>query len=349
MPVQRVEQLRGPLELVGGLADLEHLDRLDGFALVLREAIADLLAADADPLQVTQAVASVNDALTRRLLRLAEARLGPPPYAYSWLALGSHGRGEQVLSSDQDSALAYGGPRRSDADPDTYFGTLATSVVDGLARAGIPRCSGAFMATTWRRPLEDYAAFFTRWVDSALPAELLRAEVFLDVRPVHGDLDISRLPGILEAGGRRGGFMLQMARAAVTFRPPIVIWRHVRTAHGNLDVKRSGTAAVVLLARLYALAAGSAARTTSLRLEAARDAGTLSVSGVDSLLETYRLLTGLRLRHQVTQAVEGTTPDNLVPLAALNAADRRRLLAALRTVRMMQEITERRYQTHTVT
>lgn len=347
--MQRVEQLRGPLELVEGLTDLDHLDRLDEFAVILRDATDDLLADDADPLGVTQAVASVNDALTTRLLSLGEARLGPPPYAYSWLALGSHGRGEQVLSSDQDSALAYGGPRRGDADPDTYFGTLAAAVVDGLARAGIPRCSGDFMATTWRRPLEDYAGYFTRWVDSALPAELLRAEVFLDVRPVHGDLDVSQLAGILEAGGTRGGFMLQMARAAVTFRPPMVIGRHVRTAHGSLDVKRGGTAAIVLLARLYALAAGSSARTTQLRLEAARDAGTLSVSGVENLLDAYRLLTGLRLRHQVAQAVAGTTPDNLVPPAALTAVDRRRLLAALRTVRQMQEITERRYQTHTVT
>jgi CBS domain-containing protein len=349
VPVQRVEQLRGPWELVQGLADLERLETLDGFAAALREATAELLDAGADPLEVTQAVAAVNDALTTRLLRLAETRLGPPPYAYSWLALGSHGRGEQVLSSDQDSALAYGGPRLGDADPEAYFGALASAVVDGLARAGIPRCTGGFMATHWHRPLEDYATSFARWVDSPVPAELLQAEVFLDVRPVHGELDVSLLPGILEAGGRRGGFMLQMARAAVTFRPPMVIWRHVRTEHGRLDVKRSGTAAIVLLARLYALAAGSAARTTPLRLEAARDAGTLSVSGVDSLLDAYRLLTGLRLRHQVEQAAAGTTPDNLVTVSGLSAADRRRLLDALHTVRVMQEITERRYQTHTVT
>lgn len=347
--MQRVEQLRGPWTLVQGLEDLEHLEPLDGFAAALREATAELLDSGADPLDVTQSVAAVNDALTTRLLRLAESRLGEPPYAYSWLALGSHGRGEQVLSSDQDSALAYGGPRRRDTDADAYFGALASTVVDGLARAGIPRCTGGFMATTWRRPLDDYVVSFSRWVDSPVPAELLQAEVFLDVRPVHGDLDVGRLHGILEAGGRRGGFMLQMARAAVTFRPPMVIGRHVRTEHGNLDVKRSGTAAIVLLARLYALAAGSAARTTPLRLEAAREAGTLSVSGVESLLDAYRLLTGLRLRHQVDQAAAGVVPDNLVALARLSPSDRRRLLAALRTVRVMQEITERRYQTHTVT
>ena len=75
--MQRVEQLRGPWALVQGLADLDHLDPLDGYAVALREATAELLDADVDPLEVTQAVASVNDALTTRLLQLAEARLGP--------------------------------------------------------------------------------------------------------------------------------------------------------------------------------------------------------------------------------------------------------------------------------
>jgi CBS domain-containing protein len=347
--VQGGDLVRGPLELVEELTGLDHLAPLDRYAATMRETTAALLDAGVDPLEITQAVASVNDALTTRLLRLAEAELGSPPHAYAWLALGSHGRGEQVLSSDQDSALAYGGPRLHDADPDRYFEALATAVVDGLARAGIPRCTGGYMATVWRHPLGDYATAFERWVDDPVPAELLRAEVFLDVRPVHGDLDVSRLPDILVAGARRGTFMLQMARAAVTFRPPMVIWRHVRTEHGNLDVKRSGTAAIVLLARLYALAAGSPARTTPSRLEAVRVAGVLSTSGVDGLLDAYRLLTGLRLRHQVDQAAAGLVPDNLVAVAGLSSSDRRRLLDALRTVRVMQEITERRYQTHTVT
>ncbi|HEX4978318.1 MAG TPA: putative nucleotidyltransferase substrate binding domain-containing protein [Nocardioides sp.] len=347
--MQRVEQLRGPREIVEGLTDLDRLGTLDRFAAALRGATSSLLGDGADPLEVTAGIASVNDALTTRLLHLAEARLGRPPYAYAWLALGSHGRGEQVLSSDQDSALAYGGPRLGDAEPEPYFAALATHVVDGLARAGIPRCTGGFMATTWNLPLQELADSFTAWVDNPVPEELVRAEVFLDVRPVHGALDVSLLHGILEAGGRRRGFMVQMARAAVTFRPPPVVWRRVRTEHGALDVKRRGTAAIVLLARLYALAAGSAARTTRLRLEAARDAGTLSASGVEGLLEAYRLLTGLRLRHQVEQAATGTPPDSLVPLAGLTTAERRRLLEALQAVRVMQEITERRYQTHTVT
>jgi CBS domain-containing protein len=349
VPVQRAEQVHGPLALARGLGDLDHLEDLDAYAAEMTAATARLLDDGVDPLEVTQAVAFVNDVLTTRLLELAEACLGPPPYAYSWLALGSHGRGEQVLSSDQDSALAYGGPRLAEGDPDGYFARLSAAVVAGLARAGIPRCSGDYMATTWRRPLETYTGLFERWVHDPMPTELLRAEVFLDVRPVHGHLDVSRLDGILVSGGRRGSFLLQMARAAVTFRPPVVFLRHLHTEHGYLDIKRSGTAAIVLLARLYALAAGSPAHTTLLRLQAAGETGRLSRSGVERLLEAYRLLTDLRLRHQVEQARQGAPIDNRVRVADLSARDRGRLLEAVRTVRVMQEITANRYQTHTVT
>ena len=116
---------------------------------------------------------------------------------------------------------------------------------------------------------------------------------------------MSRLDEILVAGGRRGTFLKHMAAATVTFRPPVVVLGHVHTDHGWLDIKKSGTAAIVLLARLYALAAGTNARTTELRLRAAGAAGTLSADGVDRLVTAYRALTGLRLRHQIDQADRG--------------------------------------------
>lgn len=347
--MDRAEQMSGPLALVDGLDDLARLDPLASYAEEMTAATAGLLAEDVDVLEVTQSVAHANDVLTSRLLALAEERLGPPPYAYSWLALGSHGRGEQVLSSDQDSALTYGGPRLGPGDPDDYFTRLAEPVVDGLAMAGIPRCTGGYMATEWRLPLETLTGYFERWVNDPLPSALLKAEIFLDVRPVHGDLDVSRLDEILVAGGRRGTFLKHMAAATVTFRPPVVILGHLHTDHGWLDIKRSGTAAIVLLARLYALAAGTNARTTELRLRAAGTAGTLSREGVEQLITAYRTLTGLRLRHQVEQVRRGEPVDNRVRVGDLSSADRRALRDAIRTVRVMQEITAHRYQTHTVT
>ena len=222
-------------------------------------------------------------------------------------------------------------------------------MVDGLARAGIPRCDGGYMATNWCRPIGEFAAMFRGWVGEPEPSALLRAEVFLDVRPVRGHLQVDVLDRILLGGRTRGPFLVQMARAAVTFRPPLGLFGRLRSRDATVDVKRAGTAAIVLLARLYALAAGSSARTTLRRLEAAGAAGALSRVGARDLAEVYRFLTGLRLGHQAEQAAAGQAPDNRVALGNLTAPDRRRLRDGLRLVRDVQEVTASRFATHTVT
>jgi CBS domain-containing protein len=346
--VELLDQVAQPLRLVEGLSSLDGLEALDGYQSEILAVVRRLLTEPAtDVLAVTQAIAHVNDALTRRLLELAERELGPPPAAYSWLALGSHGRGEQVLSSDQDSALAF-----ADDAPDTaagYFLELADHVVTALARAGLPLCDGGYMATSWSRPIGEYRAMFHEWVDRPVPEALLRAEVFLDVRPVHGRLAVDVLDRTLVVGGARGPFRVQMARAAVTFRPPLTLFGRLRTDDGRLDVKRAGTAAIVLLGRLYALAGGSSARTTVLRLAAAAEAGTLSRQGAAELTDAYRFLTALRLRTQVEQVLAGRPAGNLVRLDDLPQEQRNRLRATLRHVRDAQEATASRFATHTVT
>lgn len=341
-----LEHVAEPLRVVDGLTRLDRLEALDGWQRLLLDVVRRLLP-DADVLEVTQAVAHVNDALTRRLLQLAEQAYGPPPGAYAWLALGSHGRGEQVLSSDQDSALAYADMSGSEAAD--YFPRLADAVVNGLARAGLPLCSGGFMATRWSRPLGELRTMFASWVEDPQPEALLRAEVFLDVRPVHGELPVDVLDRTLVVGGSRGPFRVQMARAAVSFRPPLTVFGRVRATDGCVDVKRGGTAAIVLLARLDALSAGSSARTTVERLQAGADGGTVSRQGAAELVDAYRFLTGLRLRAQVDQVTRGEPARNEVRLDALAAAERSHLHDVLRHVRDVQTATASRYATHTVT
>jgi CBS domain-containing protein len=344
-----LDQVAPPLRLVDGLDGIDRLDALDGYQEQIVGVVGAVLAdPDVDVLAVTQAIAHVNDVLTGRLLALAEAELGQPPCDYAWLALGSHGRGEQVLSSDQDSALAFDG-REDGPWVRDYFGRLAELVVSALARAGLPLCDGGYMATSWCLPVGELREMFREWVERPHPEALLRAEVFLDVRPVHGALDVGVLDRTLVSGGTRGPFAVQMARAAVTFRPPLRWTGRLRAKDGMLDVKRAGTAAIVLLGRLYALAGGSSARTTLLRLEAAAAAGTLSRSGAAELAEGYRFLTGLRLRTQVAQVAAGTPPGNVVRLDDLTASERDVLRRTLRHVKDVQDATASRYATHTVT
>ena len=193
-------QAPGPLRVVEAVRRIEEMAPLAGYQREMVTVVGRLLADGVDVLQVAQVVAGVNDALTTRLLHLAEAELGRPPCDYAWLALGSHGRGEQVLSSDQDSALAY--DDRVQATEAGYFPRLAGLVVPALASAGLPLCDGGYMATKWCHPISEYRSLFGAWVEQPRPDALLKAEVFLDVRPVHGDLR-RRSPGRRERRATR--------------------------------------------------------------------------------------------------------------------------------------------------
>lgn len=340
---------RTPVRVVDEVCRIDRLEPLDGYQRQVLELIRSGLAEGADVLDVSAAVADANDYLTRRLLDLAETHLGAPAWRYRWLALGSHGRREQVLSSDQDHAIAYEQPAPAEKTAaHDYFLALAGLVVPALARAGLPLCSGGYMATNWCSPLDEFVQLFRGWVRDPQPKALLEAEVFLDVRACHGDLATDVLERILLTGGSRGPFRVQMARAAVAFRPPSGWFGRLRTGPA-VDVKLGGTAAIVLLARLYALTAGSTEHSTVPRLRAASAAGTLGESTAASLIEAYRFLTDLRLRHQVEQVGAGTPADNLIPLDRLTNEQRRGLRTTLRLVRDTQDVTAMRYSTSSVT
>ena len=339
-----------PVRAIDEIAGIDRLEPLDAYQGQLLDLIRSGLADGVDVLDVSRTVADANDSLTRRLLGLAETHLGPPAYRYQWLALGSHGRREQVLSSDQDHAIAYELPEPGEETAaHDYFVGLAGLVVPGLARAGLPLCTGGYMATNWCRPLDDFERLFRGWIEQPRPAALLQAEVFLDVRGCHGDLSTDVLDRIMLAGGSRGPFRVQMARAALVFRPPFGWFGRLRATESTVDLKVGGTAAIVLLARLYALTAGSTAHSTVPRLQAASAAGTLSPVSAVSLIDAYRFLTGLRLRHQVEQVDRGLPADNRISLDGLTGEQRLRLHTTLRVVRDMQDVTAMSFPTSSVT
>jgi CBS domain-containing protein len=334
-------QLRSPLPLLDRIEALGALaDTPRHYSREVASIAETLFSGGLGVTQIGGVLAAVNDALTQRLLTLAERELGPPPCPYAWIVLGSEGRQEQVLLSDQDNALVY---LEDTADAPAYFRSLAELVVGGLIRAGFPRCPGGYMATGWRKPLAEWEALFAHWVELPEPQALLEAQIFLDFRGVHGGLSLDPLDRLLAAGGQRALFLHNLARAVLRFRPPLGPLGRLRTADGWIDLKAGGIAAIVMLARLYALAAGAQARSTLERLKAAAHAGALSRAGAEILGESFRFLTRLRLQEQLRGVRDGEEPSNRVRLEALSPLERRRLLEALRAVRKQQEAANLRF------
>ncbi|TWF74786.1 CBS domain-containing protein [Pseudonocardia hierapolitana] len=282
---------------------------------------AALLADGVDGLRIAAIVASLHDSLTIRMLELAQQDLGPPPGPYAWLALGSQGRMEQLLQSDQDTALAFA--EHTD-DAGEYFAALAERVTDGLAAAGVPRCPGGFMATNWCRRLDEWQRTFHGWLDEPDARSLLDAQVFLDLRPVAGELDIGVLDRVLARGRNRPGIQLAFAQTARRFAPRVRRFGRLRVDRlPPAELKLRGTVPIVLLGRLYGLAAGSPERTTAGRLRAAATTNLISADTADTLIDAYAALLSVRLAAELGEDV---------PLA-LSAPRRRELMGALRAVR----------------
>jgi CBS domain-containing protein len=337
-----VEAVTEPMR--GWIASVDHTHQLDRYAADTAAVAAALVAGGADALTTCRALTGLHDALTVRLIELSQAELGPPPCPYAWLALGSGGRLEQSLRTDQDHALVYAG----DGPATPYFAALGARVTEGLAGAGLRRCPGGYMADRWHMPLVRWRELFLGWVEYPDPPALVEAEVFLDFRRVHGELSTAPLDAVLRKGSGASRFLVGMARAAVRFPPPLRFAGRIRDVAGEVDLKRGGLAGVVLLARLYALSAGSLARSTPDRLAAAAAAGTISRDGATALVEAYRVVAELRLRAQLRQVAAGDEPTNRVRLADLTADERMRLRRAWKTLREHQRATELRFHTHTV-
>jgi CBS domain-containing protein len=335
-------QTTNPLYL---MRRVEHLDRDTTLATYSRDAAAmveRLFRGGLKVGQIGRVFASLNDALIRRLCRLAEVDLGPPPCAYAWLVFGSEGRMEQALLTDQDNALVYA---RDDAGAPEYFARLAARVVGDLVTAGFPPCPGGCMATNWNKPLAAWEETIRGWIDEPTPDNLMVSSIFFDYRAVAGALDVSALDDRITAAAGNQLFMAHLARVSLRFKPPLGLFQQIQATDDKVDLKKRSIAPIVAAARVYGLEAGTRARPTRERLEAAIEAGVVSRDLGQTLIETYRFLLQLRLREQLAAVAGGGAPDNDVNLKALSSLQRRHLKDAFGVIREMQGAVARRYRT----
>jgi CBS domain-containing protein len=321
--------LRRTLETLGESTEAAH------YAGEITATVDALFQGGLGAAEISQIISSLNDALVKRLVELAQARLGAAPAAFAWMVFGSEGRLEQALLTDQDNALVFDDSGESARN---YFNQLAKLVVDGLIQAGFPRCPGGFMATGWCKPLSEWQQLFANWVRLPEPTALLEASIFFDFRSVAGTLSLESLEQIIAGAQNERLFLAHLLSDALGFRPPLGWFNWLRSQSGAVDLKKGGIAAIVGLARAAALAAGSRARSTLERLRVAgASAAVLSSESAQEFAEIFPLLLRLRLRAQLAEQKKGRPPTNKVNLAELSTLERRHLKEALIIIKDAQE------------
>lgn len=329
------------------IGDIRRLSSSAELAKVIEEVpalLAQLVGSGVAAHQVGHVITSLTDALTVRLIQLAEEKLGPAPVPYLWLACGSQGRREQTGVSDQDNCLML--DEAFDPDKhDAYFKAFSQFVSDGLDEAGYFYCPGDMMATNerWRQPVSVWRSYFRKWVHKPDPMAQMLASVMFDLRPIYGDLSL--FEGLqaetLQLAKANSIFRAHMAANSLKHTPPLGLFRGfalIRSGEhkDTVDLKHNGVVPIVDLARMYALEGAVDVVNTRARLEAARDVGTLSKSGAADLIAAYDLIATMRLRHQARQIRDGQKPDNYLAPSRLSAFERNHLKDAFGVIKGLQ-------------
>ncbi len=328
------------------LRDISRADTVQDMAAVSRripELLVQLVGASHTHEVIARLITDVADTITRRLLSMAEAELGPPPAPYLWLACGSQGRQEQSSVSDQDNCLFLDDCVAESDMP--YFARLARIVSDGLNACGYVYCPGEMMATNprWCQPIRVWRDYFHAWAVTHKPESQMLASVMFDLRPIGGTAGLYRdlQQETLDNASKNSIFVAHMIANSLTHVPPLGMIRGFSTVRSgpyrnHIDMKLNGVIPVTDLARVYALQGRITHVNTRARLLAAEDAGVISASGARDLVEAYDLIAMLRLQNQADAVRYGREPSNYLAPADLSDFERNHLRDAFVVVRTMQ-------------
>lgn len=353
-------QRLSPGEIGKAIHTADSVAALSHAAAEVRKLAGGMLAQGVAAEQLTQFVSTLNDAVVERAIWLAMQDVAVPDVRWCWLGLGSEGRMEQTLATDQDNAIIFA-PNAADADLQsvrTSLRRLATEVNAILDQCGFPLCKGDIMARNprWCLSEAEWRTLFADWMRGSGPEALLNAAIFFDFRPLAGDF-------ILADGLRtwlndhahvQAGFLRQMAVNALQARPPLGVLRDFvpddSDFPGSIDLKRYGARPFIDAARIFALAHGVSATNTAERLRVAGPRMRLSAEEVVSAIDGFHFIQMLRLRssdpenQDLASVSQPPLPPNRVDPEKLSALDRRILKEALRQARKLQSRLELDYQ-----
>jgi CBS domain-containing protein len=246
--------------------------------------------------------------------------MGPAPVPFAFIAMGSQGRQELTLTTDQDNGIIYQDPVEKDLDVvQTYFLQLGKKVSDGLNQAGYQYCRGEVMASNprWCRSLSDWKNRCKEWIYKSEVQEIIDFNIFFDLRTVYGKEELSQelKQVIFSTVTDHPAFLHHLAKNAVSFKAPIRLPGNIyfgggSTEHaGEINLK-DAMAPLVNYARLYALRYQIQQTHTLERIEALCDRNLIPFASRDELIAAYDFLMQMRLQTQMESIRSGKSPQN---------------------------------------
>ncbi len=279
---------------------------------------------------ITRIITSVADAITTRIINLAIESHGTPPCPFAFMAMGSEGRMEQTLKTDQDNAIII-----SDSDKESehtaYFINLAKTVNNNLNFIGYNNCKGGIMASNkkWCQPLHQWKKQFTYWMKSPDPQNILDSSIFFDFRYIFGDSAlVNELREHVNNGTKQNGlFFYHMANSIIKFKPNL--------GHENTNLKKI-LLPLIGYVRLFALQNQLGQTNTIERLKMLAENNVFSLQQNNELAHIYNFLMQLRIKHHAIKIIENDIPENIIEYNSLTPIEQNTLKKSFAEISQLQ-------------
>ncbi len=349
-------QSNSPQRLVRDIEEAGTIAEVKALHKDIQRLILHLVGTGVPTRELVRMIAHLNDQLLLRLITLLrERQFSDLSDKFAFVVLGSEGRSEQTLTTDQDNAIIYADDlgREEISRIEAFSETL----IDTLIEVGVPACPGGIMAKNkfWRRSYSEWNQILFSWMRNPVPENILNGSMFFDLRTIYGDASLEQnlKQQLAEFFQTDQMFLTRLAGNLLRFKTPLGLFGRIKTDHdaehrGQIDVKKAGIFAITEGIKALAMEAGIMDGGTHERMRDLVKKGVLEQTQADDLEASYSFLVFLRLRCQVDGIRAGYEPNNYVTLARLNHMEKGRLKLAFEEVSKFQELLEVHFRMHLV-
>lgn len=251
---------------------------------------------------ISRIITSIADAINIRIIELALEEVGEPPCDFAFIAMGSEGRGEQTLKTDQDNALIFSENSKGNKD---YFLKLSEIINENLHTIGYARCKGDLMAGNpeWCNSLQEWQALFSHWIDHPEKENVLDSSIFFDLRHIYGQQQLVEQlqQHIVTELHNETAFFQELAKTIIRHKPSL--------GKKHIDVKQFSIPLIGYV-RFLALKNNIPETNTILRLQKLRALDLVSEMQAEEIEKIYNFLMHIRIKWQLELILDNDWPNN---------------------------------------
>ena len=267
------------------------------------------------------------------------------------VVMGSEGRAEQILRTDQDNALIISDDCKISKEKLREFTHLFTET---LVDFGFPRCEGNIMVSNpyWCRKQSDFKELIYEWVNSPSGDNFMNIAIFYDALCVSGDIEIIKeLKNYLfKISSNSQSFYTNFARVINSFDVPLgffdgFVFNSKDEKHKDeIDIKRGGIFIIVQGIRSLSIQNRVLNTNTIKRINSLKELKVLDDESAKELIMAFNILNSLKLKASLEKLDKKEKIDNFVNPNRLTIMEKDLLKESFKIVNKLKKRLENHFK-----